>query len=332
MLNLERIGLGRKKKGYFPDRKIRDQRQDGLKNNPYIKSLIIFIFLAIIIVFLPGSSFRDFTYKLGEPWREDDLNAPFTFSLLKDKEEIQQAADQIRVGNPPIYYNDIQSINRVENKTDSLFRKLTPVIESYLTFIRSKMSTEDDVYTDSIQFVRAKDMYPVTLSENTWNTILENYARLNIRQYKPELPRPNRFVGIDIRLMIDRVVMDLFADGIIDHAKSTITANEIILRDDSDRTQRILGISTVRDTEEAYAVAQNRFIREFDENIAMAAYEFFRLIISPNYIKNVEETEMAIQEAIASISPTKGAITTGQVIIRKGDLITAEKLNMLQSL
>src|SRR5690606_24696984 len=59
---------------------------------------------------------------------------------------------------------------------------------------------------------------------------------------------------------------------------------------------------------------------------------FFRLIISPNYIKNVEETEMAIQEAIASISPTKGAITTGQVIIRKGDLITAEKLNMLQSL
>ena len=332
MLNLERIGLGRKKKGYFPDRKIRGQRQDGLKNNPYIKSLIIFLFLATIIIFLPGSSFRDITYKLGEPWRDDDLNAPFTFSLLKDKQEIEEATENIRTNSPPIFYNDLETINRVEIRTDSLFRKLTPVIESYLTFIRSKMASEEDIYADSIQFVREKDMYPISLSENTWTTILENYARLNIRQYKPELPRPNRFVGIDIRLLIDRVVLDLFADGIIDHGKSTITANEIILRDDSERTQRVLGISTVRDTEEAYAAAQNRFIREFDEDVATAAYEFFRMILSPNYIKNIEETEMAIQEAISAISPTKGAITTGQVIIRKGDLITGEKLNMLQSL
>jgi cyclic-di-AMP phosphodiesterase PgpH len=332
MLNLERIGLGRKKKGYFPDRKTRVQRQEGLKNNPYIKTLIILLFLATIIIFLPGSSFRDITYKLGEPWRDDDLNAPFTFSLLKDREEIQTAIESVNTNNPPIFYNDLQTINRVETRTDSLFRQLTPVIETYLTFMRSKIASKNDTYADSIQFIRTKDMYPILLSENTWTTILDNYAKLNIRQYKPELPRPTRFVGIDIRILIDRILLDLFADGIIDHDKSTITAKEIILRNDVERTQRVLGISTVRDTREAYEAAQNRFSQEFDGDVATAAYELFRVVFSANYIKNIEDTEMAIQEAISSISPTEGAITTGQVIIRKGDLITSEKLNMLQSL
>jgi putative nucleotidyltransferase with HDIG domain len=332
MFNLERIGLGRKSKGYFPDRKAKSQRSDGFKNNPYLKGLIIFSFLAIFIVFMPGISFRDMTYRLGEPWRDDDLNAPFTFSLLKDRQEIQEAEELIRKTTAPIFYNNLDAVRRSEIRTDSIFRGFTPVLEAYLSYIRSSMSQNDRSNPDSIQFVRARDNYIINLSGETWDVLLENYARLNIPGYQPGGQRPTRFVGIDFRVAIDRLILDLYATGVIDQPKSSITASEIILRNTSERTQRVLGITTLRDLSEASEFALFSLNRNFDPDVAEAAFELFQQVIEPNYFKNIEETEVALRESIDSISPTKGAVTAGQVIIRKGDLITEERLNMLLSL
>ncbi|MGD8426289.1 MAG: HDIG domain-containing protein, partial [Balneolaceae bacterium] len=47
---------------------------------------------------------------------------------------------------------------------------------------------------------------------------------------------------------------------------------------------------------------------------------------------NEKETQARINESMADISKTKGAVAQGQVIIRRGDIVTPEKYNMLQSL
>ncbi len=332
MVDLEKIGLGRKKKGYFPDRKVRGQRADGLKNNPYVKAFIILSFLGVFIVFMPGLSFRDMSYKLGDPWRDDDLTAPFTFSLLKDRSEIKATEESIRKNTSPIFYHDTEAILRVQIRTDSIFKGLTPVLESYLSYIRSRTRNPAEAYTDSIQYVRAKNNYILNLSEQTWNILVENYARLNISSFRPGAPRPARFIGIDFRVSIDRIIQDLYDTGIIDTRKSELTATELFLRDSSDRTQRILGVSTVRDLNEARETALFMLNRMFTREEAEAAFEIIDTILVPNYLINTEETQIAIQEAIQVISPTQGAVTAGQVIIRKGDLITNERLNMLLSL
>jgi len=332
MIDLEKIGLGRKKKGYFPDRKVRGQRVDGLKNNPYLKALIILAFLGVFIIFMPGISFRDMSYKLGDPWRDEDLTAPFTFSLLKDRAEIDVAEESIRETTPPIFYLDTEAVRRVEIRTDSIFRGLTPVLESYLGYVRSYSQNPSDTYTDSIQHVRSKNNYMLNLSEQTWNILLDNYARLNIASYRPGVQRPTRFIGIDFRVNIDRILQDLFASGVIDIPKSNISASEIFVRDSADRTQRILGVSTVRDLNEARETALFMLNRTFDSDDAEAALEIVENILIANYRVNKEETLSAIQEAIDDISPTKGAVTAGQVIIRKGDLITEDRLAMLLSL
>jgi putative nucleotidyltransferase with HDIG domain len=332
MVDLEKIGLGRKKKGYFPDRKVRGQRADGLKNNPYVKAFIILSFLGVFIVFMPGLSFRDMSYKLGDPWRDDDLTAPFTFSLLKDRSEIKATEESIRKNTSPIFYHDTEAIFRVQIRTDSIFKGLTPVLESYLIYIRSSTRNPAEAYTDSIQYVRAKNNYILNLSEQTWNILVDNYARLNISSFRSGAPRPARFIGIDFRVSIDRIIQDLFDTGIIDTRKSELTATELFLRDSSDRTQRILGVSTVRDLNEARETALFMLNRMFTREEAEAAFEIIDTILVPNYLINTEETQIAIQEAIQVISPTQGAVTAGQMIIRKGDLITNERLNMLLSL
>ena len=88
----------------------------------------------------------------------------------------------------------------------------------------------------------------------------------------------------------------------------------------------------MRDIPEARDFARFRVNRIFSGDIGLAAMEVFELVMLPNYQFSMEDTEEAIQEAIEAISPTKGAVTAGQMIIRKGDLITPERLNMLQSL
>jgi putative nucleotidyltransferase with HDIG domain len=332
MFDLERFGLGRKKKGYFPDRKVRDSKSDGLINNPFVKATIILLFIGLIIVFIPGSSFRDLSYKLGEPWRDDDLNAPFTFSLLKDREEMRQAVDDVQRNTPPIFYNDLRAIQRVESKSDSIFRSITPVVENYLQFTRSRINNSLTVFEDSLRYMNARNNSGVMLSDAAWRILLDNYAMLNVPRYQPNLPRPSRFAGIDIRLSIDRIILELFADGVIDVPKPELTSSEIFLRDNEDRTQRVIGISNLRDQSEARDYARFRIERTLNEEMGAVAIQLFELIFEPNYYLNSAETDASIQEAIDSISPTKGAVSAGQVIIRKGDLITQERLTMLQSL
>lgn len=331
MINLERFGLGRKKKGYFPDRKVKGTQADGLRNHPAPKVIIILVFMALIIGFFPGISSRDISYKLGEPWRDDDLTAPFTFSLLKDREEMRDAIGEIRQNTPPIFFSDQQTVLRVDDRLDSIYRTLTPVLDSYAKWRSSQKSESETEEADSLQYVRSQNNANLGLSELAWKALLDDYAAVTVSGYQPSRAG-GRFVGVDIRLTLNRTIRELYADGIINIPKPELFIPEIIVRNPRDRTQRSLGTTTIRDIPEARDYARFRINRTFSGDVAIAALQLFDLVIEPNYIYNFEETEATINLGIESISPTKGAISSGQMIVRKGDLITTETLNMLQSL
>ncbi|MCH8496247.1 MAG: hypothetical protein LAT57_11545, partial [Balneolales bacterium] len=329
MINLEQFGLGRKKKGYFPDRKNRKEQDNGIKRSSYVKAAIILIFLGLLISFFPGSSFRDFSYKTGEPWRADDLTAPFTFSLLKDREEMREAEQEARTNTPSIFYLDDEAIVYVENRLDNVFLTLSPLLDLYSDWYNAQLQNSEEVDRDSLRFTEALADASLPFDDVSLNALLENYIRSSTSGNRPSA---TRFIGIDIRAQVYSTIQELHQDGVIDIPKPELSIPEIMLRDQSNRTEQILNSTTLRDIPEARDFGQFRLNRTFSDNIATAAIELFEYSMVPNYIYNNEDTEAAVQEAIDAISPTKGAITAGQMIIRKGDLITPERLNMLQSL
>ncbi|MDZ7682270.1 MAG: hypothetical protein U5J63_11315 [Fodinibius sp.] len=83
---------------------------------------------------------------------------------------------------------------------------------------------------------------------------------------------------------------------------------------------------------EAQEYARYRLSRNYYEEMAKVGSEIFDQIIKPNLIYNEKETQARIEEALNEISTSKGAVAQGQVIIRRGDIVTKEKYNMLQSL
>lgn len=329
MFKLEQFGLGRKTKAPFPGKLKNDSKDNGFARNRYVKVSIILSFLTLLIVFFPGSSFRDFNYKVGEPWRDDDLTAPFTFSLLKDREELRQEEQQARFNTPSVFYVEPAATETVEQELDIFLEKLSPLLEAYETWFTSKRLSSSRVDTDSIAFRNLYTEFDSGLSETALDALLQNYALA----ISPANNRSNaRFIGIDIRLQVSRIVRELHSDGVLDIPKPELSLPEIIVRNSRERTQQMLNSATMRDIPEARDFARFRLNRTFSGDIASASIEIYDLVMQPNFRFSMSDTEEAIQEAINAISPTRGAVTAGQMIIRKGDLITPERLNMLQSL
>lgn len=332
---LEKLGLGRKKKGpvSFKSGKQKREEQIGfLSEKKYIKPVISLLFLALVITFYPRTSVQELKVEVGEPWRDDDLTAQFTFSLIKDEEEIEQEVEEVEAYTTPIFHLDDKANIRIQTRLDSLFRNFTPVLDKYSEWQKSIAGGKETVEEDSLAFIRQRNQSRVGLDDNGWKILLEDYAAIRLSEAEDGQPSVSRFIGIDIRLKLEQIIADVLRSGVINRSKSVLSLSEITVRNLQDRTERSYSVANVRDLSESREYAHYTFSNSLDEDAVVTAWQLFNLIIEPNLIYSEEDTQDRIDEGIEEISPTKGAVAAGQVIIRRGDLITPERYTMLQSL
>lgn len=57
-----------------------------------------------------------------------------------------------------------------------------------------------------------------------------------------------------------------------------------------------------------------------------------QILLKPNFILNVRETDKRKQAALASIEPVRETVKKGQVLVRRGDVVTAEQIQALEEL
>jgi putative nucleotidyltransferase with HDIG domain len=329
---LEKLGLAPKKRQGAPvigEKKKKQEEASTLKYNPYLRAFILVVFLGIIVLAIPESSYKEpINYNIGEPWRADDLTAPFTFAIQKSDQELEKERQTIRETTPPIFHKQPDVQIAVQSKLDSLFQSLGPLKKGYESWQQSKGDEEADAQRDSLRFEELKNRAPINLSDSVWQTLLQNYEAVTSQSSGSN----NQFSDVNLKEQLETLVNEVLENGIISVPKSELSNDEITIRDLQDRTEQTLNLVNVRDLPEAKDYAQYRLSRNFYDEIASAGNEIFAQIIQPNYIFNNEETQARIQDALDEISTSKGAVAQGQVIIRRGDIVTAEKYNMLQSL
>jgi len=331
---LEKIGLNRKKVSspIFADRRHQDDKWDLLRSSIIFKVVIMLSFLGLLLTLIPQYTFKKtYNYQIGEPWRQDDLTAPFTYSLQKSQEQIEQEKREIRQNTPPIFHVNHNANINIQTSLDSLFNNIKPVLEAYYTWQSDTLSAATN---DSLVFIQTKNRSGVGISDDAWQPFLRNYYlfKNDSLQSVGEQSEPYRFVGKDIYNKINETINELLNDGIINIPKSEITTDQISVRNLRKQTEKTYSLSNVRDLKEAREFAQFRLSRTFNSALTTTAFQLFNLVVEPNFIYKKEVTQNRIQTAIADISTTKGAVAQGQVIIRKGDIVTDNKYNMLKSL
>lgn len=327
---LEKLGLAQKKEGVPNIGEMKKKTQDEAvnKNRIFIRTVIFIGFLALLIYALPQTSFRQVaSYTEGEPWRADDLTAPFTFALQKSEAEIEEERDQIRQNTPVIFHIDENAPIELQNNIESVFNNLQPVLDSYVQWQRAQQDPEVSASEDSLRFIEEREQTEIDLSESSWNTLLQNYATIYFQDISQQ-----QFIGNRIRTQITDVSEELHSQGLINMSKDLLVSDEISIRDLSQRTERTISLANVRDMEEAYEYAHLHFAQHFSDEYAEIAESFFHKVIVPNWIFSSSDTQTRLEDELSDISTTIGAVAQGQVIIRRGDIVTEEKANMLRSL
>jgi len=335
---LEKVGLGRKKSEGSPvigEKKRQREQESTFKKSTLFKWFLLVTFFLLLVSILPKQDFTaTYDYEVGEPWRQDDLTAPFTFSILKSEEEIEQEKKEIRENVAPIFHRD-NSVNiEVQSALDSLYNQITPVLETYTEWQLKQLTDTTSASDDSLKYAQSKRRSAVGLSEEAWKPLLNNYYRFQIDTLTStaEEKGMDNFIGRDIKDTLEDLNNELLNDGILNIKKETLDKNEITIRDLRNQTEKTYSLINIRDLKEAREFARFRLSRIYEDELSQAAYELFNLIIQPNIIYKPEQTQQKIEEAIANISSTKGAVAQGQVIVRRGDIVTREKYNRLRSL
>lgn len=57
-----------------------------------------------------------------------------------------------------------------------------------------------------------------------------------------------------------------------------------------------------------------------------------QILIRPNFILNVRETDKRKQSALAHIEPVRETVKKGQVLVRRGDVVTSEQIHVMEEL
>ena len=331
---LESIGLSRKKRKSFhvnADRKKAEEEQQKHSWRKAIPKILICLgFLSLVIAFYPRTSVQDYSYSIGEPWRDDDITAPFTFSLLKPDEQIEQEEEEIRQTTPPIFQVNQETESEMQERLDEVFERINFVAEYYATWRVAQYEEDPDAVADSMLFEQRRDEAGLNMDDEVWQPILDAAAQQSIQELDAP-PGVNNLSG-QLRSEIDQLLSNLMDDGILNRDKSELDVSEVTIRNEEERTERTTDIENVRDLSEADNDGRIHFNDIFDDEIAHTAHRILVDILEPNLEFDEAATNAAIEEEIENISLTQGAVSEGQVIIRRGDIVTEERYNTLQSL
>lgn len=328
---LEKLGLGQKRKEMAPligEKKKKEQEKYSLKRNPYLRALIILFFIAITAFSLPKNPVNSgLNYTVNQPWRNADLTAPFTFSIQKTAAELEEERAEIRENTAPIFRLDSSTPISIQTQLDSIYRQMQPVLDAYHSWQISKEPTPATADVDSTIFAELLEESDLGLTGNSWQVLLESYHNVQANDLAP-----SQFVGISVKQQLELLIDQLIDQGIIDRNKNTLNTDKITIRNPRESTEQSIDLARIRDLREANEFVQFRLNRMFTEDQARLAMEIYNKVIRPNLKFSEEDTEARLQEALSEISETKGAVTQGQVIIRRGDLVNSERANILRSL
>lgn len=360
---LEQIGLSPKKSPELNIGKNRKKEQDrtGEKRLVIWRTVILVAYIFLMIFLMLGNRLpQGISYNVGEPWLSEDLNAPFTFPILKTEQEIQNERDEVIRNTPPIFKEDPSVQLAVNSKFDAIGRVVQANLRSYQQWNNNLSAT-----SDSLQFLQQIRSNNLGLPEETWLQIGLIYSSVEFEastdassasgvgtdtgsisgtgttssagginstsRSGPIQQKPVQFTN-DLRSALSVITSHILSNGLIDRPAADIETSTLSVRNITLKTERVINRVQVYDLSSANRYARLQLLNQFEQEVGALGLAMLERAIEPNWLYDEQETRQRIDQNLETLSETKGAIAAGQVIIRKGDLVTEETRNILRSL
>ncbi|HZK12798.1 MAG TPA: HDIG domain-containing protein [Atribacterota bacterium] len=269
------------------------QKKKWTSKNILQEVTIFFILLIAITLVLSINFFPDkILLKEGQIGSKDILS-PRDFEFV-DLEATQNLKEKASKSIKEVYDLNLANIENVEKQVDTLFLK----IDEYKEKIK-----------ESFQDIDAN--------------IVEKDKKLTDDELKIKAKEINENLGLYIN---EQVIENCFQ---VDNLSL-----EKIRVDIKNSMRKIMEQGIKKDDLEN---AKKQLIREIseisiDHYDALIASEIATSLLLPSLFLNEEDTEKRRQEAISSVADIKKTIQKGQIIIRKGEVVTPENITILNVL
>jgi cyclic-di-AMP phosphodiesterase PgpH len=255
----------------------------------------------IISYFFPREGRFRFEYQKNHPWMHDDLQAPFNFPIHKTSARLALERDSVLKQFVPYFSYDGSMVSQQVNKFKQAF------------------DTNWINYTLREFNIGSKSKYLQNKRYSHLRELQDNY-----REYMASLLEKVYLSGI-----ID------FNDYIEQSGK--VPSSIVLVKGNIAEEKDTSEIFTSKSAYDYVLSNFNKFVRSQKDPYAKRYGDFFREFDINNFIEvNVyydEATSNKVKKSMLDgISLTEGMIQEGQRIVSKGDLITPEKFQILESL
>jgi len=340
---LEKLGWSQRKArpvGHELETGGRSEESMSTRNRILIKAGLFIALVALTVAAFPRGQVFEYTVQIGDTWRQPTLVAPFNFPIYKEAQRVRDERAEARRNTPP-YFEELPNAQReMRANRDTLAQQLDRILETYAAFRYHRVRDQSEqAREDSLRYLELRRKALVTLTSDQWATLAESYVeRLPGLSETSRTPRTStaETPRLDRRLIDSAFQLgsQLLSVGVLNLSRDSIQTDNVIIRNEEERVQRSVSKDNVYGLSEAYNYARQQFQDQFVDapERASIAFAFFRDIFQPSYRFMRAETLEERQRRAQNVSPIRGGVENGEIVVSKGERITEDIKRKLTSL
>lgn len=260
--------------------------------NMIFKFVLIGLTIAAISFILPRAGSFKFEYREGKPWLNEDLIAPFDFPIYKEEAEIKKEEESIR-SSAKLY-----------------FKYNSELTEKKIEQFKSEFEKEWD---------------RSSVANNELNQSVKRFFK-RVTGSEEIIADESDFEAYGIQLLTD-----IYDKGIIkldDIISDKPNDFEFVLLKQNVGEDKTLGdFYTIKKAFEQV----ERELDKKDKNVKQFLQPLIENVLTHNVMYDENITNKILEDALSSVSLSRGKINNGENIIRRGDIVSAEKVEILDS-
>lgn len=276
-----------------------------LKSVRYLKRTgLVLLYVALLSLIMPRNFRLQYQYQVGKSWVEEDLQAAYDYSIFKDPDSLEVERLLIAAEVPDIYVKESR-----EQQEQRVFENLNLFFEKAEVYQNTdKNSGNPQRLLDEINTLlpdqKLADLKPIISDTAKRAVFWARASELSKKLYNEVYIRDTR----------------------LDTAGTVISLRTAAAREDQISVNRVLKTETellARVQEQGLDLSKGQ-----DRLLASA----FSLYLNPNYYFDADLTRTAKEARSKLVSPTKGIVSKGDIIVKKGEVVDndiAEKISSL---
>lgn len=303
-----------------------------------LRGVLLLVLIGITVAAFPRGEVYEYAVQVGDTWRQSTLEAPFDFPVYIDQDRVEAKRDTVRTNTPP-YFQELQNARqKIAANRDSLASQLDRILETYGSYRYHRARGEmDAAQRDSARYVRYRRNAVVSLTPAQWQVLGKTYVQQVERLTEDgQIEQQDNQERLDSVLLQEafRLATQLLNVGVMDRTRDSVETDVIIVRNQQEREQRSVDKDNVYGLSEAYGYVEEQLRETFQDEpeYANIAFSFFRGIFHPSLQFMRAETIRERNRRAENVTAIQGGVEEGEVIVRKGERVTAEIKQKLTSL